>query len=68
MKGNSRIWIFLKLERTVRGYINNNKQSRGFPCGSDGKESPPVWQTWVWYLGFEDPLEKEMETHSIILA
>ena len=48
--------------------MNNNKQSRGFPCGSDGKESPPVWQTWVWYLGFEDPLEKEMETHSIILA
>ena len=23
---------------------------------------------WVWSLGQEDPLEKEMATHSIILA
>ena len=25
-------------------------------------------QTWVWSLGWEDPLEKEMATHSNILA
>ena len=25
-------------------------------------------QTWVWSLGWEDPLEKEMATHSSILA
>ena len=25
-------------------------------------------ETWVWSLGWEDPLEKEMETHSSILA
>ena len=25
-------------------------------------------KTWVWYLGQEDPLEKEMITHSNILA
>ena len=25
-------------------------------------------ETWVWYLGQEDPLEEEMATHSSILA
>ena len=25
-------------------------------------------ETWVWFLGWEDPLEKEMETRSSILA
>ena len=25
-------------------------------------------ETWVWSLGQEDPLEKEMATHSSILA
>ena len=29
---------------------------------------PAVWETWVWSLGREDPLEKEMATHSSILA
>ena len=27
-----------------------------------------MWETWVQSLGQEDPLEKEMATHSIILA
>ena len=31
-------------------------------------KSPPAMQeTWVWSLGQEDPLEKEMTTHSSIL-
>ena len=25
-------------------------------------------ETWVWFLGLEDPLEKEMATHSSILT
>ncbi|KAM7236955.1 hypothetical protein CapIbe_011199, partial [Capra ibex] len=29
---------------------------------------PPVRETWVRSLGWEDPLEKEMVTHSSILA
>ena len=29
---------------------------------------PTMWETWVRYLGWEDPLEKEMETHSNTLA
>ena len=32
------------------------------------KNLPSVWVTWVWSLGQEDPLEKEMETDSSILA
>ena len=27
-----------------------------------------MWETRVWSLGWEDPLEKEMATHSSILA
>ena len=27
-----------------------------------------MWETWVQSLGGEDPLEKEMATHSSILA
>ena len=29
---------------------------------------PTVWETWVLSLGQEDPLEKEMATHSSTLA
>ena len=32
------------------------------------KSLPVVWETWVRSLGQEDPLEKEMATHSSILA
>ena len=32
------------------------------------KSLPAVWETWVRSLGQEDPLEKEIATHSSILA
>ena len=32
------------------------------------KSLPAVWETQVRSLGWEDPLEKEMGTHSSILA
>ena len=32
------------------------------------KHLPPMRETWVWSLGQEDPLEKEMATCSSILA
>ena len=44
----------------------------GFPGGTSGKESTCLMQetkeTWVQSLGLEDPLEKEMATHSRILV
>ena len=33
-----------------------------------GSDSPAVWDTWVRSLGWEDPLEEGMATHSNILA
>ena len=32
------------------------------------KHLPTMWETRVWSLGWEDPLEKEMATHSSTLA
>ena len=32
------------------------------------KRLPTMWETWVWSLGWEDPLEKEMAIHSSSLA
>ena len=38
-----------------------------FPGGSVRGLSA-IWETWVPSVGWEDPLEKEMATHSSILA
>ena len=40
----------------------------GFPGGADGKELLAMQVTQVRSLGQENPLEKGMATHSIILA
>ena len=32
------------------------------------KNPPAMWETWLRPLGWEDPLEKGMATHSSILA
>ena len=39
-----------------------------FPGGSDLKSLPTMWETWIRSLGQKDPLEKEMATHSSVLA
>ena len=40
----------------------------GFSSGSEGKESSCNEGDLVWSLGWEDPLEEGMATHSSILA
>ena len=40
----------------------------GFPSGSVVKNSCAMQDTWVQSLGREDPLEKEMATHSSIFG
>ena len=41
----------------------------GFAGGSAGKDClPAVWETRVQSLDLEDPLEKQMATHSCVLA
>ena len=32
------------------------------------KNPPAMWETWVQSLGWEDPLEEDMATHSSILS
>ena len=32
------------------------------------KNPPAMWETWVWSLGWEDPLEEDMAIHTSILA
>ena len=39
-----------------------------FPGGSVVKNLPAMQKTWVQFLGQEDPLKKQMATHSRILA
>ena len=39
-----------------------------FPGGSDSKVSATMWEAQVQSLGWEDPLEEGMATHSSILA
>ena len=41
---------------------------RASPVTQTGKNLPAMQETWVPSLGQEDPLEKEMATHSSILA
>ena len=43
-------------------------QQMGFPGGSVVKNPPAMQETWVGSLGWEDPLEKDMATHSSTLA
>ena len=39
-----------------------------FPMVQSVKNMPAMWETWVWSLGWVDPLEEGMATHSSILA
>ena len=32
------------------------------------KNLPAMWETWVQFLGWEDPLEEDMAVHSNLLA
>jgi len=53
-------------------YPSSKAQFQGFPGGSVVGEKKtkhlPMQEMWIRFLGQEDPLEKEMETHSSILA
>ena len=56
---------------TLHGFGTMSWDIWGFPGGSDGKKKKICLRCrspWVQFLGEEDPLEKEMATHSSILA
>ena len=47
----------------LEGYI-----CRAFLVAQLVKNPPAIHETWVQSLGWEDPLEEDMATHSSILA
>ena len=44
------------------------RSRKDFPVAQLVKCLPTMWETWIQSLGQEDLLEKEMATHSRILA
>ena len=50
------------------GAQNKIKQKWASLVAQRVKNLLAMWETWVRSLGWEDPLEKEMATHSSILA
>ena len=51
-----------------RNKIRCSTVFKDFPGGSSARNLPAQQEKWVWPLDQEDPLEKEMATHSSILA
>ena len=49
-------------------YLAASKPRRASLVAQMVKSLPAVWETRVRFLCWEDPLEKEMATHSSILA
>ena len=66
----------LRKKKTLFEYTNKDilvftsfyKKSGASLIAQLGKNLPAVQETQVQFLGWEDPLEKEMATHSSILA
>ena len=49
--------------------LGTNVSSQRASLSSVGKKNlPAVWETWIQFLGWEDPLEKGKATHSSIVA
>ena len=51
-----------------RQNMQETPASGGFPMAEWVKNQPEIRENWVRSLGWDDPLEKEMATHSSILA
>ena len=50
------------------GILHTSLPENRLPSGSVIKNPPAMQEMWVWSLGREDPLEKEMATYSSILT
>ena len=57
----------LKGKTTFQEFLYCHISQKGFPDDSV-KNLPAMQETKVWFLGWEDPLDEEMGTHSSILA
>ena len=56
--------------RPKKEYVKESSYKRGLASlvAQMVKNPPAVWETWVWSLGWEDPLEEGMATRSGILV
>ena len=64
----SSIKVLLKYPTIELGLFLVEGRLMGFPVAQMVKCLSTMWETWVRSLGWEDPLEKEMATHSSTLA
>ena len=53
-------------DKILVGYLSSTREAS--LVAQRLKHLPAIWETQVWSLGWEDPLEKEMATHSSIVA
>ena len=54
------------LPKTEDRAIDNTITEKKNPTNQTVKNMPAMWEIWVQSLGWEDPLEKGMATHSSI--
>ena len=57
-----------RTESLIFGFAHTSTRTWAFPVAQTVKNLPAVRETWVRSLGWEDPLEEGMATHSSILA
>ena len=62
------IWTFVHKVMSLLFSTLSSPDPGTSPVAQTVKNLPAVWKTQVWFLGKEEPLEKGMATHSIILA
>ena len=68
MGGKTIFTLLFHNTRQITRRKNRSIRPLCFPSGFVVKNLPVIQETWVGSLGWEDPLEKEMATHSSILA
>ena len=56
------------MEKNILYTHTHTHTHRGFPGGTMVKNPPAMQETYVQFLGGEDPLEEDMATHSSILS
>ena len=67
------VWEGLKNSWEKKRSERQRRKGKIYPTetslvGQMVKRLPAMWETWVWSLSQEDPLEKEMAPHSSTLA
>ena len=62
------LWRAATAELQTRTRCQLSRLRRASLVAQMVKNPPEIWETWVQSLGWEDPLEEGMATHSSILA